>query len=262
MAPEDRGDQDIQQIDWAYSPDQDAEGFPWGPHKLPLKISFEGMSLTVEESGEGYLYRRESPDKVVEKVILAEKGNLQITPVEPFHLPVAISNHLLIALEQPVEIEPKAVKDILISFPLELAVTIEGRKSGGQILDTFTLSKTKFSLYGTIKDGLVCKHWQSAVYHSIPGINPVKRGIMKLSLHNLSGRWAEIQKVVFSAQGMKLYYSQDLVSLKANMKILSESSAETSFTSEPLRKGMKKAVELYSARLLSIPAKTLMEEGY
>ncbi len=221
MAHKDEGPAgDFKRITWEYVTGQKKNGFPWGPHRLPLMISFEGVSLVAEKCAGGFVYKREARGRSVEKELLVAKGNLQLSPVEPFHLPVALSYHLLIALEQPVTIEPRTIKNIFITFPLELSTAINRRQKGEHILDAFTLCRSKFTLYGSIKSGLVCKYWQSAVYHSIPVVNPLAGGVMKLSIQNTSGRWADVNKVVFSAQGMKIYYNQNLVSLKAAMKII------------------------------------------
>lgn len=253
---------DVKQVNWEFNPDQENEGFPWGPHKLPLEMDFQGVSLLVKKHEGGFLYRREGRGNSVEKVILSEKGSLLLSPVEPFYLPVGISNHLLIAFEQPIMVEPRTTRDALVTFPLELVSAIDRRRAGRRILDTFTLCQPKFTLYGSIKDGLICKYWQSKVYNTIPSVNPLEYGVMKLAIQNTSARWVEAQKAIFSAQGMKIYFSQSLVSLKATMKISSENTAETNFVDEPIQAGMNKALELFSTRLLSLPGKTLMEEGY
>lgn len=85
---------------------------------------------------------------------------------------------------------------------------------------------------------------------------------MKLDIQNQAGKWTEIKRAVFSAQGMKIFFSSHQVSLQALMRILSETTAETSFTDEALQPGMSRALEQYSGRLLNLPAKMVMEEGY
>lgn len=263
MADKDSGAvEEVKHINWEYQPGQKNEGFPWGPHKLPLAMDFEGVSLVVDKHEGGFVYRREGRGESVEKIVLADKGSLLLSPVEPFHLPVGVSTYMLVAFEQPVAIEPRTTKNVLVTFPLELACAIDRRRGGERILDIFTICRPKFTLYGSIKDGLVCKYWQSDVCHSVPVVNQLEQGVMKLAIQNTIGRWVEIRRAVFSAQGMKIYYNQNLVSLNATMKISSESTAETNFIDKPLQAGMSKALELYSARLLSQPGRIIMEEGY
>ncbi len=85
---------------------------------------------------------------------------------------------------------------------------------------------------------------------------------MKIEFNNQLPKWVEVRKVIFSAQGMKIYYSPHLVSLKATVKIYSDVTAETAFIDQPLQGGMNKGMELFSARFLNLPGRTVMEEGY
>jgi len=85
-------------ISWTYQPLHGGAGFPWGPHKVPVKLEFEGISLAVEKSEGRMHYRRDSNNESFEKMLLAEKGRLFLSPVEPFHKPVGISTHLLVEI--------------------------------------------------------------------------------------------------------------------------------------------------------------------
>jgi len=250
------------QISWAHQPGQSGGGFPWGPHKVPVKLSFEDVSLAVEKNEAGMHYRRVSDGGEFEKMVLAEKGRFFLSPVEPFHKPVGISTHLLVEFTQPVLLEPRASRNVVVTFPLELASAMAQKQDRAKVLEIYSLSPTKFTLYGSIRSGLICRYWKSEVYSKLPAVNPVREGIMEINVQNTSVRWAEINKAAFSAQGMKIYFNPYLVSLKASVKIINDYSAETSFIDEPLRKGMDKALEQFTPRLIGVPAKTLMEEGY
>jgi uncharacterized protein len=249
-------------IKWVYDQDKESEAFPWGPHRMPLSLEFEGVTLEVQKFENGFVYRREGLGESSEKVLLADNGNLSISPVEPLHIPPGLSTHLLVDFAQPVVIEPRAVKEVMVTFPLELACSIESPQGVERILDVFTLCRTKFTLYGSVRDGLICKYWKSDIYYSIPAVNPALNGIMKVAFHNPGNRWAEMNKAVFSAQGMKIYFNGNLVSMSATIKISSENTAETNFLDEALKAGMQKAPEQFSARLLSQSRRIVMEEGH
>lgn len=252
-------------LSWQYSdmPGQKLEGFPWGPHKVPLYLDFEGVSIRLDKCSEGLSYRREDSSGITEKAIIAERGKLMLSPVEPFHTPIALSNHLLIELEHPVMLKPRSNHSLLVTFPLELAAAFSTRKpEGTDVFDIFSLSRSKFTLYGSIRTGLVCKYWKSKIHENVPVVNPLQQGVMKIDFNNQMAKWVEVQKIVFSAQGMKIYYSPNLVALKATMKIYSETTAETAFINQPLQGGMSKGLELFSPRFLKLPGRTVMEEGY
>lgn len=249
-------------LNWVFKPDQETGGFPWGPHKIPVRINFEGLCLTVEKCEGGMIYRREGGGDLLEKMVFTEKGRFLISPVEPFHRPVGVSTHLMIEFAAPLLIEPRASKKVQVTFPLELASAVGKRPAEAHIMEIFTLSKSKYTLYGSVRNGLICRHWKSEVFKKMPVLNPLREGVMEVAIQNASPRWVEIRKAAFSAQGMKIYFSPDLVSLKASIKIINDYSAETNFLDQPLKKGMVKALELFSARLIGLPAKTVMEEGY
>ncbi|MDW7728933.1 MAG: DUF432 domain-containing protein [Bacillota bacterium] len=248
-------------IVWQFR-EKESDDAPWGPHKTPVNIEIPGIKISLEQRATGFLYRRQSAEGTIEKLVLTKKGQVFMSPVEPMHKPVKVSSHILIDFKWPVIVEPQSTKSIFVSFPLEIAIAVGRRESEENIIDIFTTCKSKHTLYGTVKDGLICKYWQSDVYESFPDFDPMELGVMQIEIQNPTANWAEVRKAVFSAQGMKIYFGPQQVTLNALMKIISESDAETSFIDSPLKAGLKPAFEQFSTRLLTQQGKTLMEEGY
>lgn len=61
---------------------------------------------------------------------------------------------------------------------------------------------------------------------------------------------------------MKMYYHDDMVAMKAKMKIMRGKMAEADFFDSPLETGMKKSLELYTVRKVAITTtKFVMEAG-
>ncbi|NYT03287.1 MAG: hypothetical protein GKC00_01120 [Candidatus Methanofastidiosa archaeon] len=61
---------------------------------------------------------------------------------------------------------------------------------------------------------------------------------------------------------MKVYFNEALVSMRANMKILSEKIAETEFVNSGIKRGMKKALEVFEPAKITVSQKKFtMEEG-
>lgn len=249
-------------VTWQYQPELKKNGFPWGPHRIPFSISFDSYSLALSKTDTGFRYQRQGPDGSVEKNIMTERGNIIFSPVEPFHCLAGISTHLLIEFGQPIVLEPRASKEILITFPLEIACTIQKKHFGERILDIISINNSKMSLYGNVRNGLICRYWKSEIFASMPAVNPLKEGVMKLLINNSGNRWADINLVIFNAHGMKIFFNSELVFTHATMKIINELSAETTFYDKPLKPGMKKAFEQFSVKMLSQTRRTVMEEGY
>ncbi len=235
----------------------------FGLHDVPLRIDLEEISLSVERVAVGLHYKRECMDEEVEDLLLSSNSKILINPVEPVNKPKELTPHFLIEFEKSVFIEPDARRTVFVKFPVEIGIFVHGKKDF-QILDVLTLNKQKFTLYGDVISGVICKYWKSEVYSTIPDTNPVYEGVIELNITNTTARWVEITKAVFAAYGMKIYYSDDMVAMRANMRIVSKKVAEIDFVNSPLEKGMKRSLELYTSRLRQIPVvatRFLMDEG-
>jgi hypothetical protein len=233
----------------------------FGSYSIPLKIEDEEISISLEKADNGFVYRRLCMDEVVEKYLLAEGGKLLINPIEPVNLPKELSPYLLIAFEDTLIVEPMVKRKIYLKFPIEIGVFIRER-SGRHVIDILTLTKQKFTLYGEVVSGMICRYWGSGIYASLPPIDHIREGVIELDVTNTTDEWIEVRKAVFNAYGMKIYYGDEMVSMKANMRLLSGNIAETDFSNSPLLKGMSKSSEYYTSRKIpGVSMKFVMESG-
>lgn len=233
----------------------------FGYYDIPFRIIEEGISLSIDKEGENLLYRREYDVEKVEKILLGSNGKILINPIEPVTKPKELTPYLLIELDRALVVEPKGTKKIFITFPIEIGVFIR-KGEDSTILDTFTLMKQKFTLYGDPHSGFICRYFKSSVYSVIPSVDRIHEGVMELTITNTTTGWIEVTRAMFNAYGMKIYYSDNLVSMRANMKVKSSQIAENDFDDSPLKVEMKKSVELFSTRKLSITTtKSIMELG-
>ena len=246
----------------------------YGYYVPPFSVEKEGISISVEKTGEQWVYRRTLGTDKIEKLILGDGKHLVINPVEPLNTPKEITPNLLIEFEKMLILAGGAKNKIFLTFPIEIGVFISDKDYKNlQLLDVLSLARQKFTLYGEVSNGVLCKHWKSSIYSSSPSLNPLQEGVMELTLRNTSSEWASISKAVFSAYGMKLYYDGD-VFMKARMDILNRNTAETGFElqhisgelkSNPLkdRKARKEAFGVYSLQRLGfVPPKFYMGWGF
>jgi hypothetical protein len=244
----------------------------YGDYDLPFSVEKEGISITVEKIEKLWVYKRAlGPDKE-EKLILGEGKHIIINPVEPLNTPKEITPNLLIELEKVLLLAGGAKKKIFLTFPIEIGIFIADRGNKNlQLLDVFTLARQKFTLYGPVSNGVVCKYWKSGIYSVPPSPNPLEEGVMELTLRNTTSDWASISKAVFSAYGMKLYYDVD-VFMKAHMDIRSKSTAETGFElrhisgelksySQKDYNTRKEAIGIYNRKLEFVPLNFNMGMG-
>jgi hypothetical protein len=231
----------------------------YGDYDLPFSVDEEGISITVEKIEKLWVYRRTLGTNTEEKLILGDGKHIIINPVEP--------------LNTPKEIAGGTRKKIFLTFPIEIGVFIADKGNKNlQLLDVFTLARQKFTLYGPVSGGIVCKHWKSGIYSVPPSPNPLQEGIMELILRNTTSDWASISKAVFSAYGMKLYYDAD-VFMKAHMDIRSKSTAETGFELRHIsgelksyyqkdQNTRKEAIGIYNRKLEFVPQNFDMGLGF
>ncbi len=224
-----------------------------------MELTSDEISIEVRKNKTGYVYVRKSMDGTVEKNISSKDGNIVINPIEPVNLPSCITNFLQISLKKNVVVAPDFREVIFVKFPVEIGVFVSG--SGDiELIDVFSLVNQKYTLYGDPRNGIVCRYWESEVYNSIPDVEALKEGVMKVNLKNGFDEWVEISKIVLNVYLMKIFYSSELVFSNVEMEINSKRSAETRFIMEPLKREMKKAVELFTPRKVQIVTKKFFME--
>lgn len=233
----------------------------YGEHRIPLELHGDDYSISVEKEHSMYVYRRECAGENVEKLLVAKSSSIIIHPIEPVNKPQELTPYLLISLERELVIEPKSTHNFFLTFPIEAGVLVSGTR-GHEDIDIFTLTKQKFTLYGTPKSGKVCRYWKSGVFTETPDADPLLEGVLYLRIENDTPHWTKVTQVVFNAYGMKLFYDDNSVAMSAKMEIQSRSTAETAFFDKPPTRGMKKAEEHFRHRKISVASnKFVMEEG-
>jgi len=228
----------------------------------PLRISKDGVHLQIKKDGNNLHYERTILNDSVEKILLTKDCGIIINPIETNKIRNQVTPYLLIEFEKSVFVEPKGTNNVYVTFPVDIGVFISGHKNY-DLLDVFTLARQKYTLYGDPRSGVICKYHKSPVFTSIPtDMNPLINGVMKLKLINTTDDWIEITKSVFDTHEMKVYFNETLVSMKANMKVISEKIAETEFVNSGIKKGMKKALEVFEPSKIAVSQKKFtMEEG-
>jgi len=230
-------------------------------YNVPFNVEHEGILLSVEKEGDHFIYKRQTLEEGDAKILTMGEGIIIVNPVEPLTRPKELTPHFLVAFRRKVMIEPRATKSLYLKFPIEIGAY---NSSHGEfkLLDSFSLVKPKFTLYGTPRQGFICKYYKSELYPSKPDASPYQESVMELTLTNDTANWIEVAQAVFNAYGMKIYFNDSLVSMKATMKIGGGNTAETEFIDAPLETDMNKSLEVYKVRKLSLAiTKFVMELG-
>ena len=105
------------------------------------------------------------------------------------------------------------------------------------------------------------RYWKSAVHLEPPATDPIREGILELTLLNQSTGWVEVTRATFNAYGMKIYLTEERSLAKGRMRIEKPGMAETEFTDIPAREGMTKAYELFQTRKPAVISKKFIMDG-
>ena len=232
-------------------------------YKIPCNIEHEALSISVVQEGESLRYHRECAIETTEKMLMARSGSIFFNPVEPVNKPKEITPFFHVQFEQSLTIKPRETHEIMVTFPVEIACIFIAEDQSFTVIDIFALTNQKYTLYGTPKSGMICRDWESRVYTTAPpSPDPLREGVMRLSVRNTTPRWVEVTQSVFSANEMKIFYDRSTVCTEAYMKVLSETTAETGFSNTPPENHLKRSVELLaSKKAIMTGTKLLMEDG-
>lgn len=214
-------------------------GYEFCVEKNDLKVCFS-------KDDDFLRYYRNQGGSIVEQIIASESGTVIINPVEPLNLPDEVTRFLEIRF-LPIEIEPEATRRVYLTFPIEIAVFLQ--KGGAyRCIDIFSRMLPKYSLYGPTDTGVITRYHWSNVYLKRPNPDHSLEGVIELDLINTTKSWVEVSRVIFENNGMKIYYTHDLVSMSAGMKIIKPTIAYTAFEDKGIVGGMQKSIEMYYSR--------------
>lgn len=232
----------------------------FGIHKYPFEFRRGDVFLSIEPGDRYSYYHRVVPGDDCRKMIGNREGRIVINPVEPVSLPHNVTGMIEFHFT-PIVLEPGSTMKIYTVFPVDVGVFLEAA-DGYDLLDVFTLTKQKYSLYGTPEKGFITRHIEAEVSDAIPGTDRIKEGVMEIAMHNCGQGWVEVSRAVFEQSTMHLFYGSR-VSMKAEMDVYSRMMAETRVLERPLEEGMKQSIRLISSRRSLIHEKPsfLMEYG-
>ncbi len=233
----------------------------FGTYDLNVELSEQDIDISLKGKGKRKLYRRIIGDDEVTKYIHADKGKLIVCPVEPVNAPdESISEHLLIELEQPLVIEPGSTDTFFLKFPVEIGSFLVDPTDVERI-DIFTLTQPKYTLYGPPESGIVCKWWKSDVYSQAPEVDRLFEGVLRVKITNNYREWMELEKLVFWAFDMKIFYN-DHAYMDARLTIEKRTIGETAFNGRK-PKGMHRAIDIYQAKgLKKLEKSYVIEWGF
>lgn len=233
----------------------------YGTYAYPFHLEADGVTIDVNQKDRIFNYSRVCNDEKFNIKLSSAGGRIIINPVEPVNLPKKITQFFEVGFDKIV-MPPESYETYYLKFPVEIGVFYSSRKDIS-VIDLFSLSNHKYSLYGTPKEGTIVKYCYSDIYYDFPETDPLREGVIALDVINNEKEIIEISKAVFDSYGMKIFYDNDNVTMSATMKILPKYEAETEFTNVPQFPGAEKSIELYTTMNIPVVKRAhKMEWGY
>jgi hypothetical protein len=221
----------------------------YGTYDYSCNIREGEISIDVERSSRYLTYRRVCRGESAERTIASEIGSIIINPVEPLNLPKEVTRYLEIHFK-PIFVEPETTRQLYLTFPIEIGVFIRA-KEDNDLLDVFSPVSPKYSLYGPPDYGRVTRWHESPIYPGLPKTDPLREGVLDLTLINKGKTWIEVSRAVFVNTGMTIWYG-DYVLMSARMELYSNMVAETKILSTSGKNGMTRSISAYSARKVPV----------
>lgn len=220
----------------------------FGSYPLGTLLTLGNIEISTSKTAEFYTYCR-TPGSI--KKVISSDSHLLVHPVEPVTQPKEITHYFLVELKSPLCISPESTVTGYVTFPVEISVYVSNENI--EQIDAFTLTNPKYTLYGPPEKGFVCKWWQSDIYNTIPEVDPLTEGVMKVIIESDSDDWVILKKIVFDAYYMKIYF-KEVACMNAVVKVEPD-TATTSFVKSPLKEDMTQAVELFTLRKIPLVEK-------
>jgi uncharacterized protein len=221
----------------------------YGTYDYSCHYKGDEIAIEVVRSDRYLTYKRVCRGESCERTIASDQGSIIINPVEPLNLPKKVTRYLEVHFN-PIFVEPETTRQLFLTFPVEIGVFIRA-KEDHDLLDVFSPASPKYSLYGPPDYGCVTRWHESSIYPGVPKPDPLREGVLDLTLVNGNKNWIEVSRAVFVNAGMTIWYG-DYVLMSARMDLYSNMVAETKILSTPGKTGMVRSIPAYSARKVSV----------
>jgi hypothetical protein len=227
----------------------------FGSYQFGKPVNLGSITLETYQEAGLYVYHRKSDSELTK--VMSSPFDLLVNPVEPVTQPKKITHYLLIRMVHPVLVAPGSKLTLFLTFPIEIGVFPEVEESVNlgfftstrkeeEPMDLFTLTTPKYTLYGDLDNGVICRMWESEIHTQIPQVSPLSEGVVKVEIQNNAPQRKEITKIVFDAFYMKIFY-KEFAMMNAVVKINSNNTAETSILVDPPLEGMRRAARVFSS---------------
>jgi len=221
------------------------------------QFSFGDTQITLTKRNDSLIeYLRKSPNSE-KKLLFSTKGSLIVEPFPPVFLPKKITSFILLEFESGVMVEPSGTSTFYTSFPVENGVIVAG-KNDVEVVDVFSEEKPKYTLYGTIEQGVICRYCRAPVE-----FEPEKKSdhaVVKMSIKNRYREWVNVTKAVIDCNALNIFYSESSIrASNVTMEIQNREVATVRAEEKPPERNLTRAVSLKQLEARVLQPKKVVE---
>ncbi len=247
---------------------------------LEIELRSEKMSLK-NVGGDNFRYRREHKGEVVAERLFTNKDTsvqLALWPTRPINTPQPLCHHVMLRLNPAISLPPHSKATHHLTMPIEVGIFTVSKAvnndggSNNYMIDTFSLTRQRYALYGTPEAGYICR-MHDTVPDRVAKPVPYEEAAVIMRFENSLDDWVTFTRLVFEANMADLYAKDDTVYLEDSNVVIEEGKLADVFLNNksplpgldevPMAESTKKIrLSLLSRTGLGDSTKFTMEYGY
>lgn len=249
---------------------------------LEIELRSEKMSLK-NVGGDNFRYRREHNGEVVaERLFTNEDASVRLAlwPTRPINTPQLLGHHVMLRLNPAISLPPHSKATHHLTMPIEIGIFTVSKgiidDNGGSninyMIDTFSLTRQRYALYGTPETGYICR-MHDTLPDRVAKPVPYEEAAVIMRFENSLDDWVTVARLVFEANMVDLYAKENTVYLEDSNVVIEEGKLADVFlnnkpplpglTEVPMAESTKRIrLSLLSRTGLGDATKFTMEYGY
>lgn len=165
-------------------------------------------------SASGLHYRRfDATGQLVSEFMVASDESSLLVGVFPTPAPLTagrITHNLYLKFKSPIVVDQKSAAVFYVTMPIDIAVYRQS-KDEEILLDSFSLQKQQYALYGSPESGVLCRYKEVEVHTSSDDVKPVKfeETLVRIAIRNEIDNIVKINKVIIPVDNVILDHAHD-----------------------------------------------------
>jgi len=175
----------------------------FGDHEADASISLCGSRISIVRVGGGCVYTRVCC-RGSERSLDVPGCRVFIHPVQPLFYPERLTGYVMVKLPRPIVLPPGFRARLLVLVEYDVAVSVDGVHP----VDVFTVGRGKYALYGPPSGGVLARYAEARIVGDSGEVGPAPwcGMLAEVTLHNESGSNVSVERIVYPAYGIPLYY--------------------------------------------------------